>query len=156
MKTINAGSFFLLVFICFFEMMKPLCSPPLRLSLPFFFLLFSLVLRSLFFSSTLFPSLSISYLFFLCFPPVLLFSLPPLFSSFPHGSSLFFCVFLSLLPPVSIVSLSVFFLFICLSPLLSIYPSVFPYCHLSSLISFLLLCSAPPLAFIARGRRRFW
>ena len=29
--------FFLLVFLCFFEMMKPLCSPPLRLSLPFSF-----------------------------------------------------------------------------------------------------------------------
>jgi hypothetical protein len=51
----------------------------------------------------------------------------------------FFCVFLSLLPPVSIVSPSVFFFrlslpsFICLS-------SCVPHCHLSFLVSFPLPC----------------
>jgi len=63
----------------------------------------------------------------------------PLFLLFLVRSSfVFVCVFLSLLPPVSIASPSVFFLFVCLSSLLSVSPPVFPHCHLSSLVSFLL------------------
>jgi len=132
MKTINAGSFFLLVFLCFFEMMKPMCSPPLRLFLPFSFC-FSLLYSPLSFSllSSFLPSLS--RLYFSC---VTLCS--ALLSSFSHGSSLlFFCVFSF---PFCLLSLSfppLFFLFVYLSPLLSISPPVFPHCHLSSLVSFL-------------------
>ena len=142
MKMINAGSFFLLVFLCFFEMMKPLCSPPLRLSLPFSFC-FSLLYTPLSFSLL---SLSVSSLFFMCFAPCsALLSSPSIFFLSPRLLSVFFCVFLSLLPPVSIVSPSVFFVrlslpsSICLSscvsslsPLLSRFFS-----PPSSLVSFL-------------------
>jgi len=137
---INAGSFFLLVFLCFFEMMKPLCSPPLRLSLPFSFC-FSLLYTPLSFSLL---SLSVSSLFFMCFPPVLLSSLPPLFSSFPHDSSLFFFVFSFPFCLLYLSSPPLFFSFVCLSPLLSVSHPVFPHCHLSSLVSFL----HPPLSFL--------
>ena len=65
---------------------------------------------------------------------------------FPHGSSMFFCVFLSLLPPVFIVSPSLFLF----SPLTVSFPLLF--------FSFL-LCSALRLWWrmaVAAGRRRWW
>ena len=65
---------------------------------------------------------------------------------FPRGSSLFFYVFLSLLPPVSIVSPSLF----VFSPLTISFPLLF--------FSFL-LCSALRLWWrmaVAAGRRRWW
>jgi len=118
MKTINAGSFFLLVFLCFFKMMKPLCSPPLRLFLPFSFC-FSLLYSPLSFSllSSFLPSLS--RLYFSCVtPPVLRSSLP-----FPWLLSAFFFFVFSF--PFCLLSLSsppLFFFFhlslpssICLS-----------------------------------------
>jgi len=119
-----------------------------------FFLLFSPVLPSLFFSSILFPSLSISSLFFLCYPPC-----SALLSSFPMAPLcfFFFCVFLSLLPPVSIVSPSIFFLS-SISPLfyLSLLPCFLIVTYpLSFLFSTPLFSAVHPLAFIARGCRRF-
>jgi len=107
-----------------------------------FFLLFSPVHPSLFFSSI---PLCLVFIFHVFPPCSALLSSPSVFFLSPRLLSVFFCVFLSLLPPVSIVSPSVFFVrlslpsSICLSscvsslsPLLSRFFS-----PPSSLVSFL-------------------
>jgi len=85
----------------------------------------------------------------LCDFPNFIPSCCPLFllSLVRSSSVFFFCVFLSLLPPVSIVSLSV-------SPLF--YLSLLLCSSLSPLLSRFFpppLCTVFPLAFIARGRK---
>jgi len=135
MKTINAGSFFLLVFICFFEMMKPLCSPPLRLSLPFFFY-FSLLYSALSFS--LLPSFlpSLSHIYFSCVSPLFCSSLFPLcFLPFLMAPLCFFVFSF----PFCLLSLSSPFLFFFCS-------SVSPLFYLSILLCFLTVTS--PLSFL--------
>jgi len=153
MKTINAGSFFLLVFLCFFEMMKPMCSPPLRLFLPFSFC-FSLLYSPLSFSllSSFLPSLS--RLYFSCVTPC-----SALLSSFSHGSSLLFFFVCFPFPSAScLYRFPLCFFCSSISPLF--YLSLLPcFLTVTSPLSFRfstpLSSAVHPLAFIARGCRRF-